>query len=109
MDFTLSDLDRMISNKITLMNGNDKDQHEDPHMKLQRDLPTGVNYAKCEGSDCGHVKMQNARQTTSWKSCPTCRNNDVPKNSDFCPNCGIEDRGDSDFWDDSEIEIGEDK
>jgi len=110
MDLTMTDLDRLIENKINLMNGNGKeqDQDQDPHMKLQSNLPTGVNFAKCENGDCGHVKLQNPKQTTSWKSCPTCKNNVIPKTNDYCFNCGIEDRGSQDFWNDSDVEIGED-
>jgi len=109
MDITLSDLDRMIQNKVTLMNGNGNDSNQDQHEILRKNLPSSVNFAKCEGSDCGHVKLQNPRQTTSWKACPTCKNNVIPKQDDYCFNCGSEDRGEPDFWDNSEVEIGDDK
>jgi len=99
---------RLIVRDELAKNGNDKEPDQDPHAALQKTLPTGHNYAKCEGSDCGHVKLQNPKQNESWKSCPTCKNNVVPKNSDYCFNCGTEDRGDVDFWNDSEVEIGED-
>jgi len=108
MDLSLTDLDRIIENKVTLMNGNGHEQDEDPHETLRKNLPSAVNFAKCEGKDCGHVKLENPRQTTSWKSCPTCKNNVVPKQDDYCFNCSSEDRGESDFWNDSDVEIGED-
>jgi len=106
MEMSLSDLDRMIVNKINLINGNDKEPDQDPHMTLRKNLPSGVNFAKCEGDDCGHVKLQNPQQTTSWKACPNCKNNNVPDNFDYCPVCGIEDRNDIDFWGDSDVGIG---
>lgn len=99
---------RLIVRDELSKNGNGHEHDEDPHIALRKNLPTGFNFAKCEGDDCGHVKLQNPKQTTSWKSCPTCKNNVIPKTDDYCFNCGAEDRGDIDFWDDSEVKMGED-
>jgi len=107
-ELSYTELDKLIENKIKLMNGNGKEQDQDPHETLRKNLPSSVNFAKCEGSDCGNVKLQNPRQTTSWKSCPTCKNNVIPKQDDYCFNCGSEDRGEQDFWNDSDVEIGDD-
>jgi len=99
---------RLIVRDELAKNGNGKEPEQDPHTALQKNLPTGFNFAKCEGADCGHVKLQNSKQIGSWKSCPGCKNNIVPNDFDYCPNCGIEDRNDKDFWDNSDVEIGED-
>jgi len=99
---------RLIVRDEIAKNGNGPEQDQDPHETLRKNLPSTVNFAKCEGKDCGHVKLQNQNQTTSWKSCPTCKNNVIPKQDDYCFNCGSEDRGESDFWNDSEVEISED-
>jgi len=79
---------------------------EDPHEMLKKALPRGVNFAKCEGEDCGHQRLKNPKQTTHHKSCPGCKNNSVPKNNNFCPNCGLdEDDKKFDEWEESEIEM----
>lgn len=104
----MTDLDRMIENKITLMNGNGNKHDEDPHEEMRKALPSAMNFAKCDGDNCGHVKMENQRHTDSWKSCPSCKNNVVPKKDDYCFNCGSEDRGDADFWNESDVEMGDD-
>ena len=83
---------------------------EDPHETMKKALPTGVNYAKCEGSDCGHQKLKNPTQTTKHKTCPDCKNNNVPKNSDFCPNCGLEEQSKGfEEWEQSDIEVEEEE
>jgi len=83
---------------------------EQEHEKMNSELPSGVNYAKCDGADCGHVKLKNPNQTTKHKACPNCKNNNVPTNSDFCPNCGIEEESKKfEEWEDSDIEIEEEK
>jgi len=87
-----------------------KEEKKDPHEEMTKALPSGVNFAKCEGADCGHVKLKNPNQTTKHKSCPNCKNNNVPTNSDFCPNCGIEEESKKfESWEDSDIEIEEDE
>jgi len=105
----LNELQTFFDARYRQKDGNGKEQDQDPHETLRKNLPSSVNFAKCEGGDCGHVKLQNPRQTTSWKSCPTCKNNVIPKQDNYCFNCGIEDRGDTDFWDSSDVEIGDDK
>jgi len=83
-----------------------KEEKKDPHEEMTKALPSGVNFAKCEGSDCGHVKLKNPNQITKFKACPNCKNNSVPNNNDFCPNCGIEEESKKfEEWEDSEIEI----
>ena len=83
-----------------------KEETKDPHEEMTKALPSGVNFAKCEGADCGHVKLKNPKQITKFKGCPNCKNNNVPNNSDFCPNCGIEEESKKfESWEDSEIEI----
>lgn len=83
-----------------------KEEPKDPHEEMTKALPSGVNFAKCEGADCGHVKLKNPKQTTKHKACPSCKNNNVPKSSDFCPNCGIEEESKKfEEWEDSDIEI----
>jgi len=87
-----------------------KQETKDPHEEMTKALPSGVNYAKCEGADCGHVKLKNPKQTTKYKACPHCKANMVPKNNDFCPNCGIEEESKKfEEWEDSDIEIEEEK
>lgn len=86
------------------------EEKKDPHEEMIKALPSGVNFAKCEGADCGHVKLKNPNQTTKHKSCPNCKNNSVPTNSDFCPNCGLEEESKKfEEWEDSDIEIEEEK
>jgi len=81
------------------------EEKNDPHEEMTKALPSGVNFAKCEGADCGHVKLKNPNQTTKHKACPECKNNNVPKNSDFCPNCGLEEESKKfEQWEDSDIE-----
>lgn len=83
-----------------------KEEEKDPHEEMTKALPSGVNFAKCEGADCGHIKLKNPTQTTKYKACPNCKNNNVPKNNDFCPNCGIEEESKKfEEWEDSDIEI----
>lgn len=87
-----------------------KEESKDPHEEMTKALPSGVNYAKCEGADCGHVKLKNPKQTTKHKACPECKNNNVPKSSDFCPNCGLEEESKKfEEWEDSDIELEEEK
>jgi len=85
-----------------------KPTEEDKH-KLMKDLmPSGVNFAKCQGTDCGHKKIKNNTQTQKFKACPGCKNNNIPRNNDFCPTCGLdEEHKDFDEWDDSDIEMKE--
>ena len=95
---------RLIVRDELAKNGNGIEHDEDPHITLRKNLPSGVNYAKCEGADCGHVKLKNPNQTTKHKACPECKNNNVPKNSDFCPNCGLEEESKKfEQWEDSDI------
>jgi len=85
-----------------------KEESKDPHEEMTKALPSGVNYAKCEGADCGHVKLKNPKQTTKYKACPHCKANMVPKNNDYCPNCGLEEESKKfEEWEDSDIEIEE--
>ncbi len=86
----------------------DPPTEEDKH-KLMKDLmPSGVNFAKCQGTDCGHKKIKNNTQTQRFKACPGCKNNNIPKNNDFCPTCGLdEEHKDFDEWEDSDIEMKE--
>jgi len=87
-----------------------KEEPKDPHEEMTKALPSGVNFAKCEGTDCGHVKLKNPNQTTKYKACPNCKNNNVPKNNDFCPNCGIEEESKKfQDWEDSDIETEEEE
>jgi len=87
-----------------------KEESKDPHEEMTKALPSGVNFAKCEGADCGHVKLKNPKQTTKYKACPSCKANTVPKNNDFCPNCGIEEESKKfQEWEDSDIETEEEE
>jgi len=82
------------------------EEKKDPHEEMKKSLPTGVNFAKCEGSDCGHKKLKNPKQTSRFKACPDCKFNGVAKHNDFCPNCGLEEESKKfEDWEDSDIEI----
>jgi len=77
---------------------------------MEKSLPSGVNFAKCEGSDCGHQKLKNPTQITKHKACPNCKFNGIPKNSDYCPNCGTEELSKNfEEWEDSDIEVEEEE
>ena len=79
------------------------------HAELSDLMPKGQNYGKCADGSC-HEKIKNSNFTENFKTCPGCSSNTVPKNSDFCPTCGInapKDQEESeDYWEESEIEIG---
>ena len=84
------------------------EEKKDPHEEMEKSLPTGVNIAKCEGADCGHKKLKNPTQITKFKACPSCNHNGIPKNSDYCDKCGLdEDSKEFEEWEDSELEIKE--
>jgi len=104
MDMSMGDLDRLIEHKIQLINGNGKSTG-DSHAELAHHLPRGTNFAKCNGSDCNHMKLTNPSPNNEWKSCPNCSSNTVPQHNEYCPTCGTEDRMDPEFWDDSDVNI----
>jgi len=86
------------------------EEKKDPHEEMEHSLPSGVNFAKCEGSDCGHKKLKNPAQITKHKACPNCNFNGVPNNNDYCPNCGVEEESKNfEEWEDSDIEIKEEE
>ena len=79
------------------------------HEELEEIMPKGVNFTRCIGSDCGHQKLENPKPITKFKACPNCKNNSVPKSSDLCPTCGLDEQNKKfEEWDESDIEI-EDK
>ena len=82
---------------------------KDPHEELAKIMPRSVNFAKCPSGDCSKGLIKNAKGLNlKFKTCPNCKNNAVPKSSDYCPTCGLTDvdleKNDED-WDSSEIEI----
>ena len=80
------------------------------HEELSDLMPKGLNYGRCADGSC-HEKIKNSNFIENFKTCPGCSSNTVPKTSNFCPTCGKnepEDQEDKeDYWNDSEIEIGE--
>lgn len=80
------------------------------HEELSVIMPKGLNYGRCADGSC-HEKIKNSNFTENFKTCPTCSSNTVPKNSDYCPTCGknepTEPEEKSDYWQESEIEVGD--
>jgi len=80
------------------------------HEELSDIMPKGLNYGRCADGSC-HEKIKNSNFTENFKTCPGCSSNTVPKSSDFCPTCGknepaeVEEK--SDYWEESEIEVGD--
>ena len=61
-------------------------------------MPSGVNFAICEGNNCADTKIQNKKLVTKFKECPTCGANNVPINSNMCSICGAQAPEDEDDW-----------
>jgi len=95
-------LDKKIDERMR--GGNGHIHEKDPHSVLERGLPRGQNFAKCEGNDCGHRKLTNPTKTTSFKTCKNCDANTVPKTNDYCSTCGFESDVEDD-WDDSDVDL----
>ena len=80
------------------------------HEELSDLMPKGLNYGRCADGSC-HEKIKNSNFIENFKTCPGCSSNTVPNTSNFCPTCGknepedLEDK--EDYWNESEIEIGE--
>lgn len=98
MDLSLSDLDKMIENKIVLMNGNGHSHDKKlTHGELADIIPT--NFSECPGGDCGHQTLRSTKFTKSFWECPECESNANPDHSHTCLTCGrnvdVDDRNDS--------------
>jgi len=80
------------------------------HEELADIMPKGLNYGRCADGSC-HEKIKNSNFTENFKTCPGCSSNSVPKSSDFCPTCGknepTEAEEKSEYWEESEIEVGD--
>jgi len=78
------------------------------HDDFSKMIPKGVNFAKCPGGDCGHMKIKNEKQTAKFSTCPGCESNTVPRKNDFCPTCG-KNLEDEDLEEGVELEKDEDE
>jgi len=99
----MSDLDRLIENKIQLMNGNvGSDIKKLTHQEVEDELMQ-VNFGRCKNGDCHGRVLRKNPMIKEFKSCKNCNSNTVEKHSDICPTCGNTNQ--DEFDDDSDVEL----
>jgi len=107
-----SELTEFVDTRIDYKTGNgngQKNQHQDPHVELSDNMPTGFNFGRCKNGNCGTVVKNANSFTTDYRSCPDCKFNGIPISTNhkdsLCPACGrTHNRED---LDNSDIEIPE--